>query len=226
MRTLKFGSTSGEHAIPPPYPRRGLAPPPPLTGPRFNEHISSPKVRVIDHEGENLGVIIAAPATVSATLKDATGAIVGENKGADAAKNPFRVINVGKSARGTYKLTLENTGSEAAIAFVGAWSSAPSDSSFTLEAGKPSTTGAIPLTARLVENGAAVAGAKITATVSGTAIEIELVDDGKHGDGASGDGIYGGALEKLAAGEYFVEARAETGGTTKIAVARFIIGVK
>ena len=42
--------------------------------------------------------------------------------------------------------------------------------------------------------------------------------------GASGDGVYGGAIEKLAAGEYFVEARAET--HTKIAVAGVAIGVK
>jgi translation initiation factor IF-3 len=36
--------------------RRPLAPPP-MNGPRFNEFIQSPKVRVIDHEGENLGVM-------------------------------------------------------------------------------------------------------------------------------------------------------------------------
>ena len=30
---------------------------PPMNGPRFNEWIQSPKVRVIDHEGENLGVM-------------------------------------------------------------------------------------------------------------------------------------------------------------------------
>jgi translation initiation factor IF-3 len=36
--------------------RRPLAPPP-MTGPRFNEFIQSPKVRVIDENGENLGVM-------------------------------------------------------------------------------------------------------------------------------------------------------------------------
>jgi translation initiation factor IF-3 len=36
--------------------RRPLAPPA-LSGPRFNEFIQSPKVRVIDHDGENLGVM-------------------------------------------------------------------------------------------------------------------------------------------------------------------------
>jgi translation initiation factor IF-3 len=41
--------------------RRGFAPPVP-TGPRFNEFIQSPKVRVIDHEGENLGVMLTREA--------------------------------------------------------------------------------------------------------------------------------------------------------------------
>src|SRR5688500_15887301 len=66
MLTLNCVATTGDNAIPPPYPRRGLAPPPPLTGPRFNEHITSPKVRVIDHEGENLGVMYTREAIASA----------------------------------------------------------------------------------------------------------------------------------------------------------------
>ena len=41
--------------------RRPLAPPP-MNGPRFNEFIVSPKVRVIDHEGENLGVMFTREA--------------------------------------------------------------------------------------------------------------------------------------------------------------------
>jgi translation initiation factor IF-3 len=35
---------------------------PPLNGPRFNEFISVPKVRVIDENGENLGVLLTAEA--------------------------------------------------------------------------------------------------------------------------------------------------------------------
>ena len=34
-----------------------MAPPMPLNGPRYNEFIQSPKVRVIDENGENLGVM-------------------------------------------------------------------------------------------------------------------------------------------------------------------------
>ena len=41
--------------------RRGNTPPP-MNGPRYNEFIQSPKVRVIDHEGENLGVLFTREA--------------------------------------------------------------------------------------------------------------------------------------------------------------------
>ncbi len=66
MRTLKHGSTTGDKAIRPPFARRSLAPPPPLSGPRFNEHINVPRVRVIDHEGENLGVMYTREAIAAA----------------------------------------------------------------------------------------------------------------------------------------------------------------
>jgi translation initiation factor IF-3 len=36
--------------------------PPPMNGPRFNEFIQSPKVRVIDQDGENLGVLFTREA--------------------------------------------------------------------------------------------------------------------------------------------------------------------
>lgn len=42
--------------------RRSMAPVPPKNGPRYNEFISSSKVRVIDEEGENLGVMLTAEA--------------------------------------------------------------------------------------------------------------------------------------------------------------------
>src|ERR687893_1728291 len=35
---------------------------PPLNGPRFNEFITVPKVRVIDESGENIGVLLTAEA--------------------------------------------------------------------------------------------------------------------------------------------------------------------
>ncbi len=42
--------------------RRPLAPSPPRSGPRFNQFITVPKVRVIDENGENIGVLLTAEA--------------------------------------------------------------------------------------------------------------------------------------------------------------------
>jgi translation initiation factor IF-3 len=61
IRTLS-NNDNGVFAIPPPYPRRGMAPPPAMSGPRYNEFIQSQKVRVIDENGENLGVMFTREA--------------------------------------------------------------------------------------------------------------------------------------------------------------------
>ena len=42
--------------------RRPMAPSQPMNGPRYNEFITVPKVRVIDDEGENLGVMFTREA--------------------------------------------------------------------------------------------------------------------------------------------------------------------
>jgi hypothetical protein len=185
------------------------------------------EIEITAGETGSLGVILVADTPVVATLKDANGAIVGESKGGlDAVKNPFRVINVEKALKGgAYKLKLENFGSAATVGFVGAWNgSNASASSFTVEAGKPNAAGTVPLTAKIVESGAAVLNAKVTAQVAAQASEIMFFDDGKHGDGANGDGVYGATVEKLPKGEYFVEAKAEMTNQTKIAVTRITVG--
>src|SRR3546814_7191783 len=59
-------TSSGDTAIRPPMTRRPLGQIPPKNGPRYNEFIASPKVRVIDEEGENLGVMLTAEAIEAA----------------------------------------------------------------------------------------------------------------------------------------------------------------
>ena len=55
---MRHVAATGDDTIPPPMMRRPLGQPPmPLNGPRFNEFITVPKVRVIDEDGENLGVM-------------------------------------------------------------------------------------------------------------------------------------------------------------------------
>ena len=55
-RALRHQPFAGDSAIPPPNSRRSNTPPT-FSGPRFNEFINVPKVRVIDENGENLGVM-------------------------------------------------------------------------------------------------------------------------------------------------------------------------
>ena len=58
-------AVAGAIPIRPPMMRRPNQAPP-MNGPRFNEWIQSPKVRVIDHEGENLGVMYTREAMAQA----------------------------------------------------------------------------------------------------------------------------------------------------------------
>lgn len=51
---------SGDRNIRSPLVRRPAAPP--LSGPRYNEFITAPKVRVIDENGDNLGIMLTAEA--------------------------------------------------------------------------------------------------------------------------------------------------------------------
>src|SRR5919112_2410389 len=70
--------------------RRPVAPP--MNGPRFNEFISVPKVRVIDENGENLGVMLTAEAIEQAA--EAGLDLVEVSPGADPPVCKF--LDVGK----------------------------------------------------------------------------------------------------------------------------------
>lgn len=171
------------------------------------------------------GILIVAPTSVVATLTDANGAILGKSEGGtEAMKNLFRTINIDKKPSGAMKLKLENFANEEVTIFVAGFGASAANSSFTIEAGKPNAAGTIPLTAKIVENNAPVLNAKITAKIVGQEKEIRFFDDGKHLDGAANDGIYGASIEKLAKGEYFVEAEAEANNQTRAAVTMITVG--
>jgi pimeloyl-ACP methyl ester carboxylesterase len=184
----------------------------------------SAEIEIPVSDASGAGVTFMASPAVSATLLDASGAILGKNEaGTDESREMFRGIFVPKAAAsGVWKLKLENTGGEETTALVAGWTSDDSDS-FALSAGKPSPTGQVVLQAKLAEKGAPVLNAKITAKIGEK--EIVLLDDSAHNDGAAGDGVYGATTEKLAKGEYFVEAKAEANGKTRVAVAAVQIGI-
>ena len=162
------------------------------------------------------GVTIVAPPTVSATLVDEKGAIVGKNlAGTPEAGGDFRFIPIDRQMNAAWKLKLENTVAKEAEAIVSAWTNTnPSRVSFTLSAGKPNAAGKIPLQAKLTQNGAAVTNAVVSAKIPDEAVSVTLVDDGKNGDGAANDGTYGALINKPASEEFVVVARADVNGET------------
>nr|WP_255536428.1 translation initiation factor IF-3 [Pacificimonas pallii] len=76
---------------PPLSPRRGPTPPP-FQGPRYNEFIQEPKVRVIDDEGENLGVLYTKEAIDQAKEAGLDLVVVSPNADPPVAK----FLDVGK----------------------------------------------------------------------------------------------------------------------------------
>jgi translation initiation factor IF-3 len=67
MGTVRHFAATGDSVIPPPMMRRPLGQQPmPMNGPRYNEFIVSQKVRVIDENGENLGVMYTREAMAQA----------------------------------------------------------------------------------------------------------------------------------------------------------------
>ncbi|MBS1796642.1 MAG: hypothetical protein JSS81_22605 [Acidobacteria bacterium] len=182
-------------------------------------------VREIELPGAAAGVLIVAEPGVAATLTDAGGRILGQNEGGlEALRNPFRLILPAQKPSGALKLRLENFADGETVVFVTAFNARPAGSSLTIEAGKPTAAGSVPLIARWLENGAPVRSAAITGRIAGRSSEIRFYDDGRHGDGAADDGLYGAAAEKLPVGDYFIEIEAEAGSLKKTAVAPLGVG--
>lgn len=179
-------------------------------------------------DGSSAGVVLLTMPYVSATLTDSNGAVIGtspENTG--GLMNYLRTIAVQREIKnGVWKLKLENTANLATSVVVAGFTNGGAASNFTVEAGKPAASGAIPLVAKLTENNQPVLNAKITGNIVGQTAEVVFYDDGKHGDVAAGDGIYGASVEKLGAGDYYIEAKAEINNQTRMAVAQIKTGIE
>lgn len=190
----------------------------------------STEIEIPMKEGARAAVVFMAPPTVSATLIDSAGSVVGRNTAGTAeSRQPFRTIAVEKRVtNGKWKLKLENGETTATEVLLAAFSD-PNPLVFSIVAGKPTAAKQASLQAKLTMNGAAVPGAVVKAKIesaNGQGSEIVLLDDGSHNDGAAGDGIYGATTGKLGDGDYLVEAKAETNGQIRLAAASFTVGAE
>ena len=173
------------------------------------------EIEIPANAADQSGVLLIAAPDVSARLINESGVIVGESVGgAEASKNLFRTILVDKPAGKTFKLKLENSGAAETIVFVAGFAAKLESANFIVEYGKQTAAGNLPLRAKWIENNLPVTGAKITAKIIGQAKTILFFDDGKHADGAAGDGVYGASVEKLKKGDYLLEAEAATSERT------------
>ena len=174
-----------------------------------------------------LSIVFAAPPNVSAVLLDAAGGVLGQNAaGSPEARQMFRTIWLEKAASGNLKLKFENREPRETIIYAAVFADAD-PFVLSLTAGKPTGNGQVPLQAKLTNGGAPLPGALVRARIlgeDGKPVELELLDDGAHGDGASGDGVYGAQTAGLANGDYTVTARAETGGQSVSAATGLTIG--
>lgn len=91
---------------------------------------------------------------------------------------------------------------------------------------------AVPITASLRRRGEPVLGAELTVEIGRPDLQVDslpLYDDGRHQDGAAGDGVYGGLYQPPALGGYytvFATARGEpAGGRTYARTAETLFAV-
>ena len=169
--------------------------------------------------GTALSIALLAGPDVSATLIDPSNATAASVLAGDPeAGEPFRAFRIDAPAAGNWTLRLQNAGSSSALIPFDA-SIEGNAVSFTLDAGIPAPDGTTSLRGSLTDNGAAVTGATVTATLTGAADlgPLTLLDDGLHGDGGAGDGVYGTGTGALSPGLYSVTLHATATGISRFA---------
>ncbi len=170
-------------------------------------------------DGTRIGVTLLAASSVTTELRDPVGTVVASVAAdSDAAQAGLRTLTADAPAPGAWTLHLVNTDSAAPATIGGSAWVAGSALQLVLTPPAPNPDGSVPLTATLTNGGSAVTGATITATLTGADGPhgpATLLDDGLHGDGADGDGIYGGTTAALAPGLYGVAVQAAAPGASR-----------
>ena len=163
------------------------------------------------------GVTFVAPPSVKVSLVGESGEIEQTiEAGSAEASAAFKTFYADKAGNRT--LRFENRGKAQANAMVVVWKNTNPLALEFVELQRLAD-GSLKLQAKLTNHGAAVVAARVTVRINGQLPEIILLDDGRHGDGAAGDGIYGATTAKLPASEYLIEAKASVGGGAVLASA-------
>lgn len=175
----------------------------------------------------------AGAASAVATLVDPTGAIVAATAGEpvpDAGGLALATFTVEAPAAGAWTVRAlvpaEAAGNATVIAFGEFPSSLRAELAPQVEPALPAAPAVVRV--RIVEDGAPVPNATVRASVFAPgeedAVEVALADDGLHGDGDAGDGLYGGYYAPLARGVHGVIATATGTSPAGVAFARDLEG--
>ncbi|HEV2863084.1 MAG TPA: choice-of-anchor X domain-containing protein [Pyrinomonadaceae bacterium] len=166
------------------------------------------------------GVTFVAPPAVKVSLVGADGTA---REPAEAA-GPFQTFY--PEDAGSWTLRFENGGDAEAAASATVWANEPVSLAVEFTELQRQADGGLRLQAKVTAGPEAVKGAVVSVRLDGQPNEISLRDDGKHGDGAPGDGLYGATTGKTRTGETFVEVKAFSNGVTATAAAFVTAGAR
>jgi hypothetical protein len=180
---------------------------------------ASVDVPITASEVITFGVMLAAPSLVGSKLYDPSGSIVASTlAGSAAANEPFRSFVTASPNVGSWKLRLINQGPASVSIPVSAWVGGGA-TLLNLASMQPDKYGRVQITATFTRNGKPIANATVTASIVGmdnSTSLITLFDDGFHGDGQAGDGVYSALSRSLPATVYLITVNATSSGSTRL----------
>jgi triacylglycerol esterase/lipase EstA (alpha/beta hydrolase family) len=166
---------------------------------------------------QQIGVLLAAPAAVSAQLIDPAGLVVASTPGSTTS-DPDYLYDLGPvalPATGIWTLHLVNNGASVATAFPSAWE-VGDPLSLQLQSLQADSTHHVEIAAQLANGANAILGAKVTATVQGITGSAETLTLT-----GSGNGIYSATTTSLAPDSYEVVVSASGSGFSRTVTGQF-----
>jgi hypothetical protein len=169
-----------------------------------------------------LAVTVVAAPGVGAALLDPQGKTVQTLvANSAAARQPFAAtLSAAQPAAGSWRVRLTNQGAQPAQTTVGVLLGV-TPVRLAVDWPQPASGQIATLRARLLDGATPDAGATVTAVLlqpDGTQLPLTLADDGRHSDGAAGDGTFGVQLPIHDAGQSVVLVRATKGGLLRATV--------
>jgi Bacterial Ig domain/PKD domain/Calx-beta domain/Palmitoyl protein thioesterase len=156
--------------------------------------------------GSGVGAVLAAPGSVSSTLRDVFGDPVDAFEASGGAGLAFRTVRGSAEASSQFRLEVRNEGAEPVQVPFSAWVEDPA-TRLEANAVQSSPAGRVRVTAQVLGSPRPAITAELRRTGM-QPVTLTLLDDGLSGDGAKADGVYSNRTNALENGDYTVVVRA------------------